>query len=244
MLPDDRDDRRPAAFVTKFCSLRQPQSRSSTKPTKFLIPVARRRSIRAAESFEDSPDRFEPRSDRAPLCRVNTRDNSLFPSRVSPSSLTPPLQTSERLARAANVVIWNRWFMTVLGLWPTKVNQPLFVFCSVYTVLHCTMGARHLIKYIDRPDYVIANLVENVVFFMMLGKLLVCRRSCGPMAEFLGKIEDDFSAGSYANARERTAYLRYNEYALTFIKYLMGLYGFTAVLFYFKTFLGNWSSSK
>lgn len=170
------------------------------------------------------------------LLRTHTQDNFAL--------LLYLFQTTEQLARAANIVIWNRWLMTSMGLWPFKVNWALFAFCSGYTAMHCTMGARHLIKYFDDPEYIVANLTENVLFVMMLGKILVCGRSCKAMVRFLEIIENHFSDESFGTVQERTAYLRYNGFALMFIKVLVALCAFSAAIYYLKAFVINWSERK
>lgn len=101
-----------------------------------------------------------------------------------------------------------------------------------------------MIKYINRADYIVANLAENVLFMMILGKMFVCRRSCGMMAVFLRTIGDDFSASTYIDDNEITEYLYYNEIALMFIKFSMIISSFSAIVYFFKTYLGNWSASK
>ncbi|XP_014488512.1 PREDICTED: uncharacterized protein LOC106751834 [Dinoponera quadriceps] len=151
------------------------------------------------------------------------------------------LQTTE-LARAFKVISLNRRFLSPLGIWPTKVNRPLFVFFIVYTTIHCTMAAAHLIKHFTQPDYIVANLTESLLFMMIVGKMYMCERSRGIMIDFLNVIQPDFSVKSYSNAREKTLYLRYNEFALLFIKASLGLAGSAATMFYIRAFVEHWSA--
>ncbi|EFN65844.1 hypothetical protein EAG_02385, partial [Camponotus floridanus] len=136
------------------------------------------------------------------------------------------------LVQASNIITWNRWFLTILGLWPLKVNKPLFIFFSIYMIIYCIMGVGHLIKYFDQPDLVVANLTDNVLFTMILGKMFICRRSCEIMAKFLTAIENDFLTETYSSVQEKMAFLYYNHMALTFIKVSISLSGFAAILYY------------
>ncbi|EFN83166.1 hypothetical protein EAI_11240 [Harpegnathos saltator] len=104
-----------------------------------------------------------------------------------------------------------------------KVNRVAFVFFFVYMVIHCTMGGAHLVKYFSKPEYIVANLTENILFTMIIGKMFICERSRGIMVYFLNTIQPDFSAKSYSSAREKTLYLHYNKFALIFIKVSLGM---------------------
>lgn len=106
------------------------------------------------------------------------------------------------------------------------------------------MGVGHLIKYFDQPEYVVANLTDNVLFTMILGKMFICRRSCEIMAKFLTAIENDFLTETYSSIQEKMAFLYYNNMALIFIKVSVGLSGLAAILYYFRVFFDNWSASK
>lgn len=134
--------------------------------------------------------------------------------------------------------------MTVLGLWPLKVNQPLFIFFSAYMTIYCIMGVGHLIKHFNQPEHIVANLMDNVLFTMILGKMLICRRSCEIMAKFLKAIESDFLTETYSSIQEKMAFLYYNHIALIFVKVSMSLTAFSATLYYLRTFFENWRASK
>ncbi|XP_029169054.1 odorant receptor 4-like isoform X2 [Nylanderia fulva] len=146
------------------------------------------------------------------------------------------------LTRASSIITWNKWFLTFLGLWPLKVNQPIFIFFCVYMIIYCIMGLNHLIKNFSQPELVVANLTDNILLTMILGKMFICRRSCKIMAKFLKAIESDFLTEKYSNIQEKMAYLYYNNIALIFIKISLSLNAVAATLYYFKTFFDNWSA--
>lgn len=151
---------------------------------------------------------------------------------------------SADLTRASNIIIWNRWFLTFLGLWPCKVNQPVFLFFTLYMIIYLSMAASHLMKVFDQLERVVANLTDNILFMMILGKMLICRRSCATMDKFLRSVGTDFSAEKYDNVQEKTAFLYYNEIALVFVKLSISMAALAATLYYFRKFLENWSASK
>ncbi|XP_012224801.2 odorant receptor 22c-like isoform X2 [Linepithema humile] len=152
------------------------------------------------------------------------------------------MQVTE-LTRASNIIIWNRWFLTCLGIWPTKVNQFLFLVFIGYMITYSIMAVNHLINHINYPEHVVANLAANILLVMILGKMCVCRRSCGIMADkFLKVIEKDFLTESYDSAQEKTAYLRYNHIALLFVKLSMTMTSTAATLYYCKVFFINWNT--
>jgi len=106
------------------------------------------------------------------------------------------------------------------------------------------MGAGHLIKNVDQPEVVIANLTDNILFGMILGKMFICKRSCEIMIEFLKSIEIDFTTRMYDNVQEKKAYLYYNRIALLFVKISTSMAGLAATMYYLRTFFENWSASK
>lgn len=101
-----------------------------------------------------------------------------------------------------------------------------------------------MIKNFVYMERFIANLTDNILFTMILGKMIICRRSCEIMAKFLKSIEIDFSAEMYDNIQEKMAYLYYNEIALWFVKMSTSLGLTAATMYYFKKFLQNWDASK
>lgn len=134
--------------------------------------------------------------------------------------------------------------MSFLGLWPLKTNQFLFIFFIIYMIIYCIMAAGHLIKNLDQPEIVVANLTDNVLFAMILGKMFICKRSCKTMMQFLKSIEIDFTTRMYDNVQEKMVYLYYNKIALLFVKISTSTAGTAATLYYLRTFFENWSASK
>ncbi|XP_011871563.1 PREDICTED: uncharacterized protein LOC105564073 [Vollenhovia emeryi] len=149
---------------------------------------------------------------------------------------------SADLTRASAIVNLNRRFLGFLGLWPCKLNHFLFAFFTMYMIIYLTMAVGHLIKIFGHLQLVVGNLTDNVLFAMILGKMFICRRSSAIMAKFLKSIEADFTTEMYDNVQEKMAYLYYNEIAVIFIKFSLGIAGFTATLYYLRKFLENWST--
>ncbi|RLU26582.1 ObirOr5-Q1 [Ooceraea biroi] len=149
------------------------------------------------------------------------------------------MQTA-KLARASNIVTWNKWFMTCMGLWPLNVNNFLYVFFTTYMIIYCSMAVRHLLKHFGQAESIIANLTDNIFLSMIIGKMFICRMSCKDMTKFLKAIKDDFTTHNYTSVQEEMAYLRYNELALIFTKYSMSISAFTATMYYLRTFIINW----
>jgi len=106
------------------------------------------------------------------------------------------------------------------------------------------MAIGHLLKHIHQAESIIANLTDNIFLSMIIGKMFICRLSCRDMTKFLKAIKDDFSTHTYGSIQEEMAYLRYNEIALIFTKYSMIMSAFTATLYYLRTFIINWKTSK
>ncbi|KAG5333438.1 OR4 protein, partial [Acromyrmex heyeri] len=104
------------------------------------------------------------------------------------------------------------------------------------------MGAGHLIKNFDQPEVIVANLTDNILFGMILGKMFICKRNCEIMIEFLKSIEIDFTTRMYDNVQEKMAYLYYNKIALLFVKISTSLAGIAATMYYLRTFFENWSA--
>lgn len=151
---------------------------------------------------------------------------------------------SADLTHASNIVVWNKWFLTFLGLWPERVNQPVFIFFTTYMVIYCTMGMNHLIRNFESPELVVANFTDNVLLTMILGKMIICRRSSKIMATFLKSIEADFTTAMYDNVREKMAYLYYNNIALIFIRISMFMTGISGGSYFFRKFIENWNECK
>ncbi|RLU26544.1 ObirOr5-Q2 [Ooceraea biroi] len=142
--------------------------------------------------------------------------------------------------RASNIITWNSWPLKFLGLWPSKVNDFLYIFFTVYMLIYYTMAVRHLIKQFGHLGNIVDNLTDNILLSMILGKMIILRRSCGIMAKFVKAIKDDFSINTYSSVQETMAYLRYNEIALVFTKVSMGTTIITAISYYLRMFIANW----
>ncbi|XP_020287792.1 odorant receptor 13a-like [Pseudomyrmex gracilis] len=150
------------------------------------------------------------------------------------------MKTTE-FARASNIVIWNRWFLRLLGLWPIRVNQPVFVFFVIYSISIWIMEMCYLFE-CDTLECVVTNLSENILFLILTGKIVVMRLGCDIMSKFLKIIESDLTTEAYHNVQEKTVYLRYNEIGLKFIKISMGNTMVAAIIYYLRTFLENWNA--
>ncbi|XP_070520333.1 odorant receptor 13a-like [Cardiocondyla obscurior] len=147
------------------------------------------------------------------------------------------------LVRASKLIIWNKRFLSCLGLWPCKENQFLFTLSTMYMIIYITMAVNHLIKNMRQMEIVVANLTDNVLFTMILGKMIMCKRSCKIMNKFLRSVENDFSTEMYNNVQEKTAYLYYNRIAIAFVKFSTFIAGLASVLYYLKKFFSNWTVS-
>ncbi|XP_014230582.1 putative odorant receptor 92a [Trichogramma pretiosum] len=148
-------------------------------------------------------------------------------------------ENQKKLDKIARVFQWNRRLMSFLGLWPDSPNLLLFVLTFGYYSYDMFLEYMDLLVYIDRPQNVMLNLMENMAFTEIFVRILMLRVWNRQFGELLAAAEKDFEAKSYDTDEEVAKFVPFYAKAKSFMKLLISNTAFTATSFYVKPLLGQ-----
>ncbi|XP_043488941.1 uncharacterized protein LOC122515605 [Polistes fuscatus] len=118
---------------------------------------------------------------------------------------------------AIKVLTWNERLLRISGIWPLQVRDSIFLIYFIYGCLIASASFLNLFDHLLDFDYVIVNLVENILMSTTLMKMITCRINSRPIARFLKEIQQDFSYENYRNTEERSIFYHYNKLSYRFI---------------------------
>ncbi|XP_047370329.1 odorant receptor 47a-like [Vespa velutina] len=134
------------------------------------------------------------------------------------------------------VIDLNKRALKVVGIWPERVNKPVFIFFTVYLAIYLTMGVISITDNISNMEYVIACFDENLFNFMALLKICICKINSNSLAEIIKEIKIDLIPERYKTNEEKIAFLNYNNFSFMVVKITLGT-STTSATFYFLSFL-------
>nr|QHN69102.1 odorant receptor 16 [Sirex noctilio] len=145
-----------------------------------------------------------------------------------------------------DIIVWNRRIISALGLWPTDRNDFKLFLYVFYLTIHCFLQYADLVKYINEPKLVIANLTENSILTMVLCKIIVYRLNENKICQVLetimrGHKDINISKGS---SNELLISSKYIEMANTFVKTTFTLHCLSSIIYYLKPFIDIMISSN
>ncbi|XP_014612264.1 PREDICTED: odorant receptor 47a-like [Polistes canadensis] len=118
---------------------------------------------------------------------------------------------------AIKVLTWNERLLRISGIWPLQVRDSIFLIYFIYGCLITSASFLNLFDHLLDFDYIIINLVENILMSTTLMKMITCRINSRPIARFLKEIQQDFSDKNYRNTEERSIFYYYNKLSYRFI---------------------------
>ncbi|CAB0035686.1 unnamed protein product [Trichogramma brassicae] len=148
-------------------------------------------------------------------------------------------ENQKKLDKIARVFQWNRRLMSFLGLWPDSPNVLLFVLTFGYYSYDMLLEYMDLLVYIDRPQNVMLNLMENMAFTEIFVRILMLRVWNRQFGELLAAAAKDFEAKGYDTDEEVAKFVPFYAKAKSFMKLLISNTAFTATSFYVKPLLGQ-----
>ncbi|KAL2713488.1 odorant receptor 9a-like [Vespula squamosa] len=143
------------------------------------------------------------------------------------------------LSDTIKVFTWNRRCLSIVGIWPLKVYDPIFLFSFVYLIIHCVLGILDLANYSKNFDLIVANVTENMVMLNALIKMTICRFYRDSLAQFLIKIRNDFKVESYKSREEILTFFGYNRLSYLFSVTSLCFMSFISVIYFLRSLVTN-----
>ncbi|RLZ02279.1 Odorant receptor 16 [Cephus cinctus] len=143
------------------------------------------------------------------------------------------------ISGAADILTWNKWVFSFLGIWPLDDSNKLFLFHYIYFMIHTCLEYVELFKYLNNLEYVVANLTENLVITLTFLKISAYRINKNELRKMSNDINDDFKEESYKDSEEKALFLEYNAIAQKFMKVGIPITLIAAVLYYLRPLTGH-----
>ncbi|KAF7381994.1 hypothetical protein HZH66_013426 [Vespula vulgaris] len=143
------------------------------------------------------------------------------------------------LSDSIKVFTWNRRCLSIVGIWPLKVYDPIFLFSFVYLAVHCVFGILDLTNYSKNFDLIVVNITENMVMLNALIKMSICRFHRDSLAQFLIKIRKDFKVESYKSREEILTFFGYNRLSYLFSVTSLSFMSFISIIYFLRSLVAN-----
>ncbi|KAI4473163.1 hypothetical protein M0802_016278 [Mischocyttarus mexicanus] len=111
--------------------------------------------------------------------------------------------------------------MKLMGTWPLKSSEPIFLFFSCYLLVHCTLAVIDISINLSNIEYVISCLMENIFNVVALSKMGICKIKRKSLIKFLEDIKPDFNAENYNSNEEKVAFMNYSKFSRKFVMTLL-----------------------
>lgn len=143
------------------------------------------------------------------------------------------------LSDSFKVLTWNMRCLSIVGIWPLKVYDPIFLFSIVYLAIHFVTGILDLPNYSNNFDLIVANVTENMVMLNTLIKMTICRIHRESLAQFLITIRKDFKAENYKSREEIGAFFAYNKLSYIFSVTSLSSMGIISIIYFLGSLVTN-----
>ncbi|XP_035733512.1 odorant receptor 13a-like isoform X2 [Vespa mandarinia] len=132
-------------------------------------------------------------------------------------------------------ITWCKRLLGFSGVWPLEIRDTLFLPLLFYGCIYIFLGILDLIDYINDFQYVLTNIMENLLILMTLMKFGLCRLKHGSLSRFLTETENDYNVDNYKTKEERLIFIKYNKFAYIFIITAFPSITFVILSYYCKT---------
>ncbi|XP_047370015.1 odorant receptor 4-like [Vespa velutina] len=139
----------------------------------------------------------------------------------------------------SKVIDLNKRTLNCAGIWPESVNEPVFIFFSVYLAIHCILTVVSITDNMSNMEYIVDCIEENMFNFRTLMKICICRMKSNSLAEILKEIKVDLIPERYKTDEEKIAFLNYNNFSVKFVKVTIVSCGIAATLYYLSLLVPN-----
>ncbi|XP_011495925.1 PREDICTED: odorant receptor 22c-like [Ceratosolen solmsi marchali] len=134
------------------------------------------------------------------------------------------------------LILWNKYLMSTLGLWPNNKSDLIFVslFCYLcYAFILNYIALYYALKSLNLVN-IIGTTVESITLLQICIRLYTMRRYNKYYGTLLNQFLLDFSIKNYKNDEERSMFLSYNVRSKFFIKIGVVSIVLTAMLYFTK----------
>ena len=137
---------------------------------------------------------------------------------------------------AKSLMLWNKYLMSALGVWPGNPNDFIFIIIFCYYCYHLFLDYAALFYALKsfHSFKIIGAIMENVTLVQIFLRLYTMRRYNKEYGEIIDEFSQDFSTKNYKNEAEKSIFLSYNSRSKFFIKIVVASLGVTAILYFTK----------
>ncbi|KAI4476585.1 hypothetical protein M0804_013479 [Polistes exclamans] len=129
-----------------------------------------------------------------------------------------PLNAEEiDFSSTSNALELTERAMKLMGTWPLKSFEPIFIFFFSYLIIHCTSALIVIAFNLSNMEYVNACLMENVFNMTAVLKMSICKIKRKTLSNFLEDIKPDFNENNYNSNEEKVAFINYNKCSRNFV---------------------------
>ncbi|XP_011309814.1 uncharacterized protein [Fopius arisanus] len=123
----------------------------------------------------------------------------------------------EDFRRIGTLLIWQKYFLTIGGLWPMERT---YIRCSIWTVylaLHLVMEYIELFTSYGNFNYAVISVLESTMQSMVFIKLIAFRYS-KTLYRLLEAMREEFSGDMCDNREEKKLYLKFHQLSRWYYK--------------------------
>ncbi|XP_063982314.1 odorant receptor 13a-like [Diachasmimorpha longicaudata] len=116
-----------------------------------------------------------------------------------------------------NLIIWQKYFLTIGGLWPLEKTYSRAGVWTGYLGLHLTMQYSKLFTLFGNFNTLVISVLESTMQSMVFTKLIVFRHS-KTLCELLEAMKEEYSGNMYENHEEKKLYLKFHDLSKWYYK--------------------------
>ncbi|THK33205.1 odorant receptor 13a [Diachasma alloeum] len=116
-----------------------------------------------------------------------------------------------------NLLTWQKYFLTIGGLWPMEKTYIRASVWTGYLGLHLIMEYTELFTLFGNFNSLVISVLESTMQSMVFTKLIVFRHS-KTLCTLLEAMKEDFSGNMYGNHEEKRLYLKFHDLSKWYYK--------------------------
>ncbi|XP_043685248.1 odorant receptor 82a-like [Vespula pensylvanica] len=143
------------------------------------------------------------------------------------------------ITEAMKSLVWNKYLLKYIGLWPLEISYAHFLFYFSYLFLHNAMTISELRN--SKHDFE-ANMqffTENVLHLMVLTKVAVCWVNRHTLGRLLAEVENNFVVDTYNTFEKKFIFMKYSRLAKYYLIAAVTTMICTTVCYYIHALLPN-----
>lgn len=152
--------------------------------------------------------------------------------------------TKNSIAKAANILNWNKYILSLIGLWPESTRFYWFITWIIYYNYYLFMNYILLCQYLNYLTIILRISLGTLIYTHNSVWFYLLYKHNRTIKLLFKKIKDDYNQYTKASNDEVQAILYYNYLAKRLIKILLIFPILATFLYYFKPLLIRYFSFR